>query len=173
MKRIVVRETQKDYFIIYLMHGETKINAYMANGLDEKKDKINELLLSEFSEEMEHDEISGDLVEEHSLVELNCEEVLYINEKENNYPLIIVFYLDSEIMGNKDIMVPFSESINDILAEKNANAIALFLPTKGEERVECINPTVVSEADMSKVNKMIEDIKRNFSIEDINIDEEE
>jgi hypothetical protein len=85
---------------------------------------------------------------------------------EKTYPLIIVFYLDKDMMKNKSIVGPFAESVNSILAQKNANAIAFFLPTEGEERVECINPTVVAEAEMSKINKMIEDIKVAFSVGD-------
>lgn len=83
---------------------------------------------------------------------------------EKNYPLIIVFYLDAEMMKIKDIIQPFADSVNKILAQKNANAIAFFLPTKGEERIECINPTIVAEADMEKINAMLEDIKTNFSV---------
>ena len=48
---------------------------------------------------------------------------------EKNYPLILVFYLDAELMKNKEIMAPFTNSVNNILAQKNANAIAFFLPT--------------------------------------------
>lgn len=84
---------------------------------------------------------------------------------EKTYPLIIVFYLDRAMMST-EIMRPFADSINDVIAKKNANAIALFIPTDGEERVECINPTVVSEPDMIKINNMIEDIKKSFSIDD-------
>ena len=83
---------------------------------------------------------------------------------EKTYPLIIVFYLDREMMKNKQIIAPFAESVNMILAEKNANAMAFFLPTDGEERVECINPLIVPEVDMSKINKMVEDIKVAFSV---------
>jgi hypothetical protein len=83
---------------------------------------------------------------------------------EKNYPLIITFYLDAEMMKEKDIIVPFTESINEMLAKKESNVLAFFIPTNGEERVECINPTIVSTADMEKINKMVEDIKENFSI---------
>lgn len=82
---------------------------------------------------------------------------------EKTYPLIIVFYLDRAMMQS-DIMRPFADSMNDVIAKKNANAIALFIPTDGEERVECINPVIVAEADMSKINQMIEDIKKSFAI---------
>jgi hypothetical protein len=81
-----------------------------------------------------------------------------------NYPLIIVFYIDREMMSNAQAIQPFANSVNDILASKNANAIAFFVPTDGEDRVECINPLQVEKADMVKINKMVEDIKTQFSI---------
>ena len=81
-----------------------------------------------------------------------------------NYPLIIVFYLDVEMMKIKDIIEPFAKSVNAILAEKESNAIAFFLPTTGAERVECINPTVIPQVDMDKIYGMIGDITKAFSI---------
>lgn len=84
--------------------------------------------------------------------------------KDTNYPLIIVFYIDREMMSNSQAIEPFANSVNDILASKNANAIAFFVPTDGEDRVECINPLQVEKADMVKINKMVEDIKTQFSI---------
>ena len=91
-----------------------------------------------------------------------------------SYPLIIVFYLDAEMMQVKEIIQPFADSVNTMLAHKNANAMAFFIPTKGPERVECINPSIVAEADMAKINEMVEDIKKSFAInEDINVDDED
>jgi hypothetical protein len=83
---------------------------------------------------------------------------------EKNYPLIIVFYLDGEMMKQKEIITPFVEAVNNMLHQKNANALAFFLPTAGEERIECINPVIIKEADMEKINAIIEDIKTNFSV---------
>ena len=82
-----------------------------------------------------------------------------------NYPLILVFYLDAEMMKVKEIIEPFAESVNAMLLEKNANAMAFFMPTTGEDRVECINPMQVKEADMAKINTMIEDFKKNFMVD--------
>jgi len=91
-----------------------------------------------------------------------------------NYPLIIVFYLDAEMMKIKEIIQPFADSVNNMLAHKNANAMAFFIPTQGEERVECINPMIVSEPDMAKINEMVEDIKKSFSVgEDLGLEDEE
>jgi len=93
---------------------------------------------------------------------------------EKQYPLIIVFYLDADIMKMREIIQPFVESVNQMLHQKEANALAFFLPTKGEERVECINPVVIKEADMNKINELIEDIKKNFSVGvDIGVKDEE
>jgi len=99
---------------------------------------------------------------------------------EKNYPLIIVFYLDGEMMKQKEIITPFVEAVNNMLHQKNANALAFFLPTAGEERIKCVNPIVVKEADMDKINAIIEDIKTNFSvgtemelpIEEVSLDDE-
>lgn len=82
------------------------------------------------------------------------------------HPLVIVFYLDKEMMQNPQIIVPFSNAVNDMLFKKDANALAFFIPTDGEERVECINPVVVPQVEMEKISKIIEDIQKNFSIGD-------
>ena len=93
---------------------------------------------------------------------------------DKQYPLIIVFYLDAELMSNPQIIKPFADSVNDALGKRQANAMAFFIPTKGEERVECINPIMVKDADMEEINKMVEDIKASFSVGvDLNIPDEE
>ena len=83
---------------------------------------------------------------------------------ENNHPLILVFYLDAEMMRNQQIIQPFAESVNFMIEQKNANMMAFFMPTTGEERVECINPVMLSEPDMVKVEQMIKEIQENFSV---------
>lgn len=80
------------------------------------------------------------------------------------HPLIIVFYLDRQMMQNGEIIQPFAESVNMALSERNANAMAFFIPTDGEERVEVINPIQIEEVEMAKINKLVEDIKNNFDI---------
>lgn len=83
---------------------------------------------------------------------------------EKGYPLLIVFYLDREMMMNPDIVKPFADSVNDALAQRKANAMAFFIPTDGEERIECVNPVQVAEADMEEINKIVEDLTKNFDI---------
>ena len=83
---------------------------------------------------------------------------------EKKHPLLIVFYLDREMMMNPDIVKPFADSVNDALAQRKANAMAFFMPTDGEERIECINPVQVAETEMENINKIIEDLTKNFDV---------
>jgi hypothetical protein len=97
-------------------------------------------------------------------------------EQNSNYPMLLVFYLDREMMMNPDIIQPFAESVNSALQHRNANAIAFFLPTDGPEKVECLNPIQIEATNMENINKIVEDIKKNFDIgqgadEDINLND--
>lgn len=103
-------------------------------------------------------------------------------KQDKTYPLVIVFYLDREMMQRQEIIQPFADSINNMINVKNFNAMALFLPTDGEERVECINPIITPKEEMDKIEKLIEEIKSSFNIneklegvpdEDIIIEKEE
>jgi len=83
---------------------------------------------------------------------------------EKQHPLILVFYIDTEFIKNRELITPFVEGVNDMIAKKESNVMAFFLPTNGEERIECINPVMLKEADMDRINKLIKDIETNFSI---------
>lgn len=87
-----------------------------------------------------------------------------MEKNEKSYPLVLVFYLDREMMQRQEIIRPFADSINHMINVKNFNAMALFLPTDGEERVECINPIITPKEEMDKIEKLIEEIKTSFSI---------
>ena len=85
---------------------------------------------------------------------------------EKGYPMILAFYIDRETITNGEVIKIFSDQVNKVLAEREANAIAFFLPTSnGEsERIECVNPIQVEPAKMSEINKIIQDIQNNFDI---------
>jgi hypothetical protein len=95
-----------------------------------------------------------------------------MNEKQ--HPLILVFYIHREMIAQRDLIQPFVESVNHMIEEKQANIMAFFLPTDDEERLECINPVGVDEANMDKISKVLEDIKTSFSVGmDIDVPDEE
>jgi hypothetical protein len=83
---------------------------------------------------------------------------------DKGYPLMLVFYLDRKLMENREIMAPFANSVNDAIAAREANMMAFFVPTDGEERIECINPIMLEEPDMDRINKIAEDIAKQFDI---------
>ena len=102
---------------------------------------------------------------------------------ENNYPLVLVFYLNREALSDSRIGQPFVESINEMIKIKKLNMIAFFMPTDGEERIECINPVTATKEQMEKINKMIDEINNQFGLntkidlpndlsEDLMLDEE-
>ena len=91
---------------------------------------------------------------------------------DNKIPLVLVFYLDRELMEDKENFIRYSEYINELIASKTDNMIAIFMPTDTDSRVECVNPIMYKEADMDKFNQLLDDIKENFQVgEDATIKE--
>ena len=93
---------------------------------------------------------------------------------EKQYPLIVVIYLSAEMFRNRELIGQYSAYLEDVVAKKEANIVHYIMPTLGEERVECINPIMLKEADMEKINALVEEIKKNFDINpEINVPVEE
>lgn len=86
-----------------------------------------------------------------------------INEHKS-HPLVLVFYLDREVMTNKEIIIPFTESVDNLIKKKDLNVLAFFMPTDDEERIECLNPKLLSESQMTNVDKIIQDLSKNFDV---------
>jgi len=147
-------ENDKKY-LVYLMDS----NNQPLSCSDVIGEKAKSLAESEL-----HNKYGDDIttVESHDLNRFIDENNLSITK--NGDPLVLVFYLDRELMKQVEIIEPFSTAINDMLAKKDANAIALFIPTDNNERVECINPKVISDETQEKVNLLINDITKNFDI---------
>lgn len=82
------------------------------------------------------------------------------------YPLIVVFYLDRDMMSNPEIIKPFAESVNVLIEQKKANMMAFFLPTDGEERVELLNPKVIEPIEMDRINNIVNDLIKHFDMND-------
>lgn len=92
-------------------------------------------------------------------------EVIMPELPKTEQPLVLVFYLDRDLMGTPDIIQPFANSVNTAIAQREANAMAFFLPTDGPERVDCINPLLATPEEKERITKLIDDIEKNFSID--------
>jgi hypothetical protein len=84
-------------------------------------------------------------------------------------PLILVFYVDRLMFmpgqqGQKPMINHVSQSVDMVIREKQMNAVAFFLPTSTYERIECINPAIVPQDAMDKINQMVKDIEKQFGI---------
>lgn len=97
--------------------------------------------------------------------EIDGDDVSNINE-----PTVFVFYLDREVLKNPEIRGGFASSVNTVFSQKHFNAIAFFMPTDTEERIECINPKLVPEDEYAKVVKMLEECQKLFDMENKKLD---
>lgn len=91
-----------------------------------------------------------------------------MSDEQNNYnenPIILVFYLDSDMMkNNQETVKEFSDNVNRVIEEKNANIINFFMATEGEERIECINPDITDEHQKKEINTLLDDIRNKFDM---------
>jgi len=83
---------------------------------------------------------------------------------EKSHPLILVFYLDREMMQNAQIIGPFTKSVNDAILAREANMMAFFLPTDEEEWVDCINPIIATKEQKESIDELLKDLKSGFDI---------
>lgn len=149
--KIVVKNIENDLsdYLVYLMTDEeVNISAEFAT-----------------KESLEH--IIDDLIDESGEDPINVDVIMPsdIKSSKAEQPLVLVFYLDRELMGTPDIIGPFAEAVNTAISEREANAMAFFLPTDGPERIDCINPLLATPEESERITKLIDDIEKNFSID--------
>lgn len=144
MKSIVIKEID---VLTSKLHKGRVVTEYMIYLME------NDVKLSCYT-------VIGDDAKKNKIIELEK----IINMK-TEYPLTLVFYLDREILTSS-MIDSYVDSINFMIKEKNLNMVALFLPcgVNESERVECINPILVEKTDMEKINKLVNDIKTQFSV---------
>jgi len=82
----------------------------------------------------------------------------------SEYPIVLVFYLNRELMSNGEIIQPFVEAVNQSIAEREANMMAFFLPTDGQERIDCINPLLATPDEKTRISELIDEISKSFDI---------
>lgn len=77
-------------------------------------------------------------------------------------PLILVFYIDRATLSQPDFREVYINNVNEAIERKNANIINFFLPTDGEDRIECINPMTIDDVDHTEVAQLVEDLRKDF-----------
>lgn len=85
---------------------------------------------------------------------------------DSKHPLVLVFYLDRELLQNQQIATEFTNSVDMMIKQKGYDVMAFFLPTDGEEHIECLNPVHLSEPDMEHVHKVLDEIATAFDMKE-------
>lgn len=139
-------------YLVYLMDDNNNpIECYEVFGDESRIEKENEL-------SMEYD-IDGTELEYVSLQEFKYQTHV------TSDPLFLVFYLGSHLFNDKMLLSEYAKSIQSYLESRGDNVRMFFLPTDGEEKIECINPKYIQESkDLEILEKMIEDIKTKFDV---------
>ena len=77
-------------------------------------------------------------------------------------PLILVFYIDREMLMQPDFREAYLKNVNDAIEQRDSNIITFFLPTDGEDRIDCINPMTIDDVDHADVAQLVNDLRKDF-----------
>lgn len=82
------------------------------------------------------------------------------------HPLVLVFYIGLETITSPEVINPLIDSINIMIEKKDLNIITFFVPcAEGDkERIECINPKLITGDEMEGIYKTIDSLKEAFDI---------
>ena len=138
-------------YLVYLMDDNgNAIECFEIFGGEERIKKENEL--------SEQYEITHNQIEYVSLEKFR-------SQNRNYSPLILVFYLQSELFSDRKTIAMYGETVREYLENRGDDVRLFFLPTDGQERIECINPVYIDdETEYEKLNDMIEDLSNKFQI---------
>jgi hypothetical protein len=92
-------------------------------------------------------------------------EEYYRQEIKADEPLILVFYLHESNFVNQEAIKLYSENVKNYFDENGDNVRLFFMPTSGEERIECINPVYITEkTEIEKLNTLTEEVEKLFQV---------
>jgi len=152
-KSLVCSGVIKEYIVYEMMDDDTKISAQTVIGDEAKQELIKDIIVKITLGDMKNNIETPITITEEKL-----------NVSHGDTPLVLCFYIESEVLKNGEIAKEFVDSVNFYINDNNYNVMALFLPTNGVERVECINPTIASGEQIERINTLINDIENNFDI---------
>ena len=101
-------------------------------------------------------------------------EEYYRQELKKDEPLILVFYLDKDLWLDRQMVATYGENVKKYFDSTNDDVRLFFLPTKNEERIECINPVYITEQkDKDKLNKLTDELEELFQVGVESLDQED
>ena len=146
-----------------LDNGERKYLTYLMD------DNNNALECFDTKGEVERSNIEMDLLKNNKLstdeLDYMTLEEYYRQEIKTDDPLILVFYLDAGVFAEQEMVKAYSENVKNYFDENRDNIRLFFMPTSGEERIECINPTYLTDiTEIDKLNALTEEVEKLFQV---------
>ena len=68
------------------------------------------------------------------------------------------------MLSNTQLAKEYVDSVNEMILNKGYNVMAFFMPTDGDDRLECLNPLLMTEEMKQDVYPILEDIQKSFDI---------
>ena len=146
-----------------LDNGERKYLTYLMD------DNNNALECFDTKGEVERSNIEMDLLKNNKLstdeLDYMTLEEYYRQEIKTDEPLILVFYLDAGVFAEQEMVKAYSENVKEYFDENGDNVRLFFMPTTGEERIECINPVYITDkTEIDKLNELTEKLEEMFQV---------
>tara|TARA_R110000824_G_scaffold28858_4_gene96529 strand:- start:273 stop:746 length:474 start_codon:yes stop_codon:yes gene_type:complete len=150
-KNYAISKGDRSYLIYLVDHKGNSLECFDIVGEKERLNKENEL--------SEKYNINTDNISYVSLEDFKSQD----SSGEN--PLFLIFYLNSEMFSSKGIVQAYGDNVKKYLDNKGDNIRLFFMPTKGEERIECINPVFIEDqTEFKKLEKLVEELEKQFQL---------
>jgi len=145
-------ESGERKYLTYLMDENNKpLECFDTNG-EVERSKIENELLNKY-------DLSTDNLEFTSLEEY------YRQDIKKDEALILVFYLDQSNFVQQDLLKAYSENVKRYFDENGDNVRLFFIPTNGQEKIECINPVYLTDrSEIDKLNDLTSKLEEMFQV---------
>ena len=119
--------------------------------------------------EVERTKIENELLNKYDLNVDNLEfvtlEEYYRQDVKKDEALILVFYLDQSNFVQQDLLKAYSENVKRYFDDNGDNVRLFFIPTKEQEKIECINPVYLTDrSDIDKLNDLTSKLEEMFQV---------
>lgn len=119
--------------------------------------------------EVERSKIENELLNKYDLSTDNLEfvtlEEYYRQDIKKDEALILVFYLDQSNFVQQDLLKAYSENVKRYFDENGDNVRLFFIPTNGQEKIECINPVYLTDrSEIDKLNDLTSKLEEMFQV---------
>jgi len=148
-KNYSLKNGKRSYLVYLKDHNDNSLECYDVYGDEDRLRKEEEL-----SEKYDIETINISYVSLEKFKE---------DEDPIEKPLFLVFYLSRDLFSNKELVAAYGENVKKYLDEKGDNVRLFFMPTDGEEKIECINPLYInSRKEYNKIDNLINELENQL-----------